>query len=781
MRLGYGLAFSTFALLRAVADPATDAEPPGAAPLAGLSVEQAIAALERTGLTIFYSSDLVRPAMRVKEEPAAAADPQARLQEILAPFGLATRLGPRDSVLIVRAPRASPAALQPVVAAASPPPPPQPTIDEIVVTASQYEINRDVGASVITMTGADLENLPDLGDDALRAVHRLPGAASNGFSARPNVRGGDVGETLVRFDELRLYDPFHLESFQGVFSGVDPRIVSSMDVYTGAFPAIFGDRMSGVIDVSSLGAPKRRYHEIAMSFFNASVLSSGLFRNGGEWVASARRSNLDLLYSALSDHPERPRYLDAFAKVSYRLSDKLRLTANTLYFRDDISLSDDVDVEEHAFSNDEDRYIWLRLDHTTARRLSGSTLLARSRLDNERRGTTEQEGVSTGSMDDRRDFAIDSMQSDWAWQPSETVHVQFGALASRMRGNYDYRDQVEFALLFDTPGAPTEAERERAVALEADGRQQAVYTTARVNATPRLTVDLGVRWDRQTLDPAHTTTLGPRLGLRYQLAPRTLFRLSWGKVHQSQAVNELQVADGVDRFSPPQRSDHAVIGFEHALPLGVSLRLEAYEKDIASLLPRYENLLNSRTLLPELKPDRILVAPDAASARGLELLVTGREDAATRWWAAYSRSRAEDRVDGGDVLRSWDQTRTLSGGVSRDTLKWSFSLGAVYRTGWPTTPVELDASGELPIVVAGARNSTRVSAFRSVDLRLTRKFATREGSLAAFLELTNVFDHGNRCCTEYEIELTETGEPILDLSALNYLPLVPSLGFVWSF
>jgi len=57
-------------------------------------------------------------------------------------------------------------------------------------------------------------------------VHRLPGEASNSLSAHTNVRGGAVDETLIRFDQLRLYDPYHLASFQGVFSAVDPEIVS---------------------------------------------------------------------------------------------------------------------------------------------------------------------------------------------------------------------------------------------------------------------------------------------------------------------------------------------------------------------------------------------------------------------------------------------------------------------------------------------------------------------------------------------------------------------------
>jgi hypothetical protein len=64
---------------------------------------------------------------------------------------------------------------------------------------------------------------------------------------------------------------------------------------------------------------------------------------------------------------------------------------------------------------------------------------------------------------------------------------------------------------------------------------------------------------------------------------------------------------------------------------------------------------------------------------------------------------------------------------------------------------------------------------------VTRKFELDESSLSVFLEVSNVFDRRNRCCTEFAVELDDNDEPFLDRSSVDYLPLVPSLGFVWSF
>jgi hypothetical protein len=75
----------------------------------------------------------------------------------------------------------------------------------------------------------------------------------------------------------------------------------------------------------------------------------------------------------------------------------------------------------------------------------------------------------------------------------------------------------------------------------------------------------------------------------------------------------------------------------------------------------------------------------------------------------------------------------------------------------------------------------RASSYRSIDLRLTRKFAFDGSALSVFVELSNVFDYRNHCCTEYQVEQTDGGERSLDLSGVDYLPLVPSVGIVWSF
>lgn len=70
--------------------------------LLGLPLTEALARLQAEGLRIIYSSDLVHPDMRVAAEPSATWLHEV-LEQLLAPHGLAARVGPGGNLLVVRA------------------------------------------------------------------------------------------------------------------------------------------------------------------------------------------------------------------------------------------------------------------------------------------------------------------------------------------------------------------------------------------------------------------------------------------------------------------------------------------------------------------------------------------------------------------------------------------------------------------------------------------------------------------------------------------------------
>jgi outer membrane receptor protein involved in Fe transport len=738
----------------------------------------AIARLAAAGVPVIYSSHVVRKDMRVSAPPRASA-PRAVLDEILAPHGLQAREMASGRIVIVRRPADAP-----------PPTTPERTLDrqattmlqeleQVLVMGSRYRFLRSADADRFRFAADDLERLPDLGDDPLRAVARLPGAATSGFSAKSNIRGGEVDETLVRFDGLRLFNPFHLKDFQSLFSTIDPALVRAVDVYTGGYPVDFGDRMSGVVDVDPLVVADDPIRVASLSLFSAGLLAGDSLADGRtDWLASVRRGNLDLLFDAVDPERGKPRYFDLHARLSHRLTDDLRVRASVLRFEDDLEVSDP-DLEEQAEANYVDTYAWITLDWAAGERVASRSFFGRATLDSRRDGTAEQEGISRGTLSDHRESRMLVCASDWQWQWSAAARIDFGAEYRHGSGRYRYADEVELDLLFDAPGAPATASRARSLALDPNGEHYGAYVGAEVESRASLTADLGLRYDYDSL-PGEHDTWSPRVGLVWRPTERLAWRASWGRYAQSQSIQELQISDGVVEYAPPQRADHVLLGIAYQPRADLQIELELYDKHYKDLRPRFENLLNSFVLLPELKPDRIEIAAEHGRARGAELGLRGRAGSDFGWWANYSWSKAEDFIGGGSQPRSWDQRHAAGLGVGWQDERWQLDAAVSWHSGWPTTAVELVATEPLAVAHAGPRNLERLGGYFTLDLRAARHFALERSLLTVYLELTNATNRRNDCCVEYEFN-DESGEPGLEIETTPYLPLLPNLGVVWEF
>ena len=73
---------------------------------AGRPLADVLRDLQSLGLSVVFSSELVRPEMRVASEPKSAV-PRKILDEVLEPHGLRAAAGPKGTWLVVRARRTS--------------------------------------------------------------------------------------------------------------------------------------------------------------------------------------------------------------------------------------------------------------------------------------------------------------------------------------------------------------------------------------------------------------------------------------------------------------------------------------------------------------------------------------------------------------------------------------------------------------------------------------------------------------------------------------------------
>ena len=740
---------------------------------AGRPLVDALRELERRGLHLIYSSEVIQMDMTVRSEPHAT-EPRAILDELLREQHLHAIDGPKETLVIVRdAPRAT--ELPPVSTPVA--------IDQIVVTPSHYGLLGGQPEQRQFLSREEVRALPHFSDDVYRAINRIPGAASTDVSANFNIRGGERNEVEVLLDGLSIYEPFHVKDLSGVFSTLDAEAIGAVDILTGGFPAEYGGRMSGVIDIASL-TPTARRTEVGISLLNSRVLSAGTFSDDrGQWLFSFRPGYLHQVLQWLdSTNTVDPSYYDLLSKVQWQFSSSTVISGNLFLSQDRLKLDD---VDQDALSKSRDSYLWLNARSAITPRLYAQNVVALGRIHRERDGQYDNGPEDNAKLHERRSFDFASLKNNTTFDLTSRQTLKGGFEVRRSRADYAFAAhsfQLNSLLHFATGYTV-----DRLVDTHPSGNDASAYVSDRRAVRPNFIVEAGVRSDRQSYTP-DGTHVSPRLNVGWAMTPSTSLRAAWGRYVQPQGIEELQVEDGVQEFFPAQRSTHTVVGIDHLFPHGWSMRLEAYDKRLSHLRPRYENLLDNLALFPELQGDRLRIAPQSGTARGAELLVRKESNGPWSGWFSYARSSARDSIDGRMVPRSWDQRDAVTFSVNYGHAdRWNVSLAGVFHSGWPTTSISpylvpIGGGNYQLRINPGPLNDDRLPGYGRVDLRASRSVPIASGRLSFFVEAINLFNQANVSrVAGFRItaddNLTLTTKRVTE----SIVPLVPSFGITWQF
>jgi hypothetical protein len=653
-------------------------------------------------------------------------------------------------------------------------------LTEVVIAPGHFGIAHESVGKAQSLTKEQLETLPQLGEDIYRAVNRLPGVGSNEMKAKFNVRGGNDESLLVTLDGLELYEPFHLKDFDGSLSIIDLAAVGGVDLTTGGFGAQFGNRLTGLFQMTTTTRiPPRPKFSLGLSLSNARFMSQGAFANGnGLWLLSARRGYIDILLDLINEPTDiNPRYYDVLGKVVYQLSSKHRVAANLLHAGDTGSLIDDDGVGTLSSSYGSS-YGWLTWTADWNERVRSETVVSAGALD-WRRSAEEFDPPNNFNVADDRNLALLGLRQNWHAQFGERFVLKWGAEVKSANAKYDYfaTNLGDFSQAdriishFDT--IDTE--------LAPETNEIGLYIAPRLRPWNPLTLELGVRWDHQS----HTdeSQISPRFNLALAVDRNTTLRAAWGRYAQPQALHQLRVQDGEQLFHSAERAEQFVLGLERHFGRGWSARVEAYRRDEWNLRPRYVNLDGYIEAVGEVNGDRARITPTDARAEGIEFFAQ-RATTRASYGMSYSLARAEDNIDGVMTPRPLDQRHTFYIDYSyAPSPAWRLSVAWQYHTGWPITPsiFTTDSARQRIFHDYGPYNSDRLPDYHRMDFRATRVWQTPHGRVAVFLDVFNLYDHKNPQAYNYSINFTRGGALNQRRGIETLLPRLPTIGVTWEF
>lgn len=657
-------------------------------------------------------------------------------------------------------------------------------LEDVVMAPSTFSLMSQAVQGGNYLDRETIRNTPHFGDDVYRALATLPGTSSTDFSSSFNLRGGEYREVKVTFDDMELYNPFHLKDYTGVFSFIDPEALGGLTLTSGGHSAKYGNARSGVLVMDPL-LPKERKTEVTVSFGNVALRSEGTFNDGlGSWFVSARRGYLDILLSFTDDSEDGEEtditYYDSFGRVTHVLGERHTWSLNYLLANDKFVEKEGVEGDsESATADYDDLYLWTKVSSAWNDRLSSESLLFWGDQ-SQNRVADSFGGLEQYDLKDNRDLGWWGVKQDWQFNLADNHLLTFGWEFRDVEAKYDYLG----ATFNRNPVGGGDQFQRIETKLDPTGEETSAWLAYRMRWSPRLYTETGVRYDRQTL--LDDSQVSPRFSLFFEQSERTSWRFAYGSYFQAERAHELQIADGETAFQKPEKAVHWLVGFDHRFSNGLDFRVEGYLKDLSDLRTRYDNLTRSMVQYAGPSADRIALDVDTGEVRGVEVVLKQNLGGKVSWFLNYAWSQAEDDYEGGKVARQYDQEHTLNANLNwRPGPKWNFNVAWMYHTGWRTTPIGIGYNeAGAPELVPGAIFSETLPAYHRMDLRINRRVQIgQKRAFELFLDINNLYNRKNaRGFSDWVIQdLGDGNFAAVAEEKDEWLPILPTFGMTWKF
>jgi vitamin B12 transporter len=602
------------------------------------------------------------------------------------------------------------------------------TIPELAAVASRFVTGSSPDAQLTTL---EVVSTPGASADVYRALQTFPGLQAVNEGAGLFVRGGDVDETKVYLNESVVLSPYRYESPTGGFFGAfDPFQLDGIHFSSGGFGARYGNALSGVAALESVGKPERFALGATASLAALSGTVSVPLNDHVGVRSTLTRSNTHLMFrvnGTTTDFTHEPEGRDASVIASWAYnSGELRL------FAIDQWTELGVFVVEPAFA-----------DALQAESRHDAQILS---WNHRLRGTDIT--VVAGHAGARNDFELAALNLTTREQLKQlrafashtitpflavTVGGELVGRVSRFTGqspvnSYDGGvgapiDPIQFRM----------SDTQRALFGELDG------------SLGDARAIIGLRVDNSRLSA--TSTFDPRVSVAYRVSNDVTLTGAWGLYHQI-AEPSLHDPDLGGAGIRPMRAEHRILGLQVGADAAL-FRVEAYQK-------RYYDLV-------AFTRDREVAGDGTGSSDGFDVFA--------RWPAAwlgiggrasysYIDAKRTDPNTGSLARSPYDITHVLTAVLERSLLQlWQISVSYRYATGRPFTPVEtatLDTMRHVWIPIYATPNSERMPAFSRVDVSTSYLIAMpKQRLLVLFVATNNIFDRTNVYDYRYNEDYTD--------------------------
>ncbi len=606
-------------------------------------------------------------------------------------------------------------------------------VSETVVTGRVTRDVSDAQTSVHTLEQQDVRAVPVAAmPDVFHAIQILPGIVSTSdVNSHFYVRGGGGDQNLIMMDGMKIYNPFHA---LGIFSIFDPDIVRNTEVYTGAFPPSYGDRLSSVV---ALRTKDGNTNQISgrgnINFLSSKLQLEGPLGDNFTWLADARKSFTNNTINRFLQKDLPISFYDAFAKITAKVTEDREVQ----YGLEGFFTGDNL----RSPSPTEPDYSWT--DRSVGFTASG-LILGRVYID-----AVAYETYFSATRNAKSSSSITPASSS----------IRESGLRSNATLYLDSKDLFYFGFEISFPEIKYSLVNSYGIMQEDDDveAEGALWLRYQANLDPWL-FDGGVRVNAiSLLKGGGPENIQPRLSLSRAIFGDWRLKLAYGLFVQNMITvnNEDDVISIFDTWIhlpeglKPEAANHFVAGIDGNILPELSLNVQTYLKSYSSLV------VYNRDKVDALDPDYINALGKSYGAEALVRYSMTFIDV----YAAYSWCRAFISSEGITYPPSYDREHTLNLLAEfhilpnlETNIRWELGSGfpftqtVGYYQRLPLTNFYLDpfqTETGTPYISLGGKNAARLPAYHRMDVGVAYRFTVGNFKARAGVNIVNVYDHQN--------------------------------------
>lgn len=682
--------------------------------------------------------------------------------------------------------------------------------------------------SVQQLTTEEIKSNPGGNFDISKVVQTLPGVGGSGGGAARNdiiIRGGAPNENVYYVDgiEIPVLNHFQTQGSSGGAQGIlNVSFIDEVKLTSSAFDAKYDNALASTFVIKQRqGNPEKVSGNVRVSFTEAVATLEGPLGKKTDYLLSARKSYLDLLFK-LIDLPIRPNFYDFQYKVTHKFNEKTTLTAIGVGAIDNFSFG------ETRESSPENEYFrrslpiitqWNYTNGFVLKRLINkgyvNIALSRNMFDNQ----IDRFEDAKYNDETKRNFKLRSQEIENKLRIDVNKYINgwklsYGAVGQYVKYNTNLFNKLSSPIV-DTnnvilfPGITINFKS------DLEFFKYGAFGQISKNVfNEKLLVSFGVRTDMNSFmkdgnNPLNT--LSPRLSFAYHLSEKFDLTASVGSYYKIPGYTSLGYRDVngelVNKSMKYIQSNHYVLGTQFLPNQALRFTVEGFYK-------QYNNYPISKangTSLANQGSDFGSIGSEAIQSTGkgetygAEFFMQQKLMKKLFYVFSYTYVRSNySGIDNKLIPSSWDNQHLISTTLGYKFGKnWQLGLKYRFAGGTPYTPFDLTASQQnFALLGTGVLdysriNSERLMNFSQLDLRLDKNINYKKTTLNLFLDFQNVLMTVQENAPYYTFKRTKDntgyettdGKP-LNLNGSNGIPIIlenksktvtPSIGFTFEF